>query len=241
MNYSHASLIRSRLYSPEECTQLLLNLSITDKLTLPIIKACASVKANMNALAEDGESAMHYAVRNRRLNVLRTLYDYCGDIHTLNEKGLKPIHYAGMVSNPSYVDFFIEHGVDINDQGDSTKTPLMFASFGGSNDIIQHIISLGGDISAQDKDEHSWSCLHIAIAGENSNAVKTLLHMDADPNMTSEDNISPLHLATIHEQIHSIKFLLEYGADKYAYTILGETAWDLASPIIRKRFPHLKA
>lgn len=241
MSNTHASIIRSKMYSTDECNQLLLNLSICDELTIPYIKAFASVKVDMNILDEDGESAIHYAVRNKRLQLLRTLHNYSGDIHNLNAKGLKPIHYAGMISDPRYVDYFIDQGVDINDQGNSTKTPLMFASFGGSADIVEHIITLGADMSVQDKDESSWSCLHIAIAGDNSHAVKTLLQMDADPNMTSDDNISPLHFATIHEQLESIKLLLEFGADKYAYTIVGETAWDLATSAIKKQLPHLKA
>jgi ankyrin repeat protein len=241
MKYSHASLIKSGLYSPEESTRLLLNLSICDELTVPIIKACASNKANLNALAEDGESALHYAVRNRRLRHLNSLVHYSGDIHTLNAKGLKAIHYAGMVNDPHFVDFFIDHDVDINDMGDSTKTALMFASFAGDEHIVSHIISLGGDIYMQDIDEHSLSCLHIAIAGDNPKVVKTLLQFDADPNITTDDDVTPLHLACIKEELESIKWLLEYGADKYAYTNIGETPWELATPKVKKRFPHLKA
>ena len=241
MKYSHASLIKSGLYSPEESTRLLLHLSICDELTIPLIKAFAKSKADLNALAEDGESALHYAVRNGRYPILKSLVKYSGDVHTLNSNGLKAIHYAGMVNDPHFIDFFIDHDVDINDMGDSTKTPLMFASFAGDEEIISHIISLGADMSVQDLDEHSLSCLHIAIAGDNPIAVRTLLHMDADPNITSEDNITPLHMACIREELDSIKWLLEYGADKYAYTIIGETAWELSSPKVRKRFPHLKA
>ena len=241
MKYSHASLIKSGLYSPEESTRLLLNLSICDELTIPLIKACASNKADLNALADDGESALHYAVRNERYPILKSLVKFSEDVHTLNSKGLKAIHYAGMVNDPHYVDFFIDQGVDIDDMGDSTKTTLMFASFAGDEDIVSHIISLGADISVQDLDEHSLSCLHIAVAGDNPKVVKTLLHMEADPNITSEDDVTPLHLACIKEEMDSIKWLLEYGADKYAYTIIGETAWELSSPKVRKRFPHLKA
>ena len=241
MKYSHASLIKSGLYSPEESTRLLLNLSICDELTIPLIKACASNKADLNALADDGESALHYAVRNERYPILKSLVKFSGDVHTLNSKGLKAIHYAGMVNDPHYVDFFIDQGVDIDDMGDSTKTTLMFASFAGDEDIVSHIISLGADISVQDLDEHSLSCLHIAVAGDNPKVVITLLHMEADPNITSEDDVTPLHLACIKEEMDSIKWLLEYGADKYAYTIIGETAWELSSPKVRKRCPHLKA
>lgn len=241
MKYSHASLIKSGLYSPEESTRLLLNLSICDELTIPLIKACASNKADLNALADDGESALHYAVRNERYPILKSLVKFSGDVHTLNSKGLKAIHYAGMVNDPHFVDFFIDQGVDIDDMGDSTKTTLMFASFAGDEDIVSHIISLGADMSVQDLDEHSLSCLHIAVAGDNPKVVKTLLQMDADPNISSEDDVTPLHLACIKEEMDSIKWLLEYGADKYAYTIIGETAWELSSPKVRKRFPHLKA
>jgi ankyrin repeat protein len=96
-------------------------------------------------------------------------------------------------------------------------------------------------MSIQDLDEYSWSCLHIAISGDNPQAVRSLLRMDANPNMVSEDNVTPLHFAVLKEDMESIKWLLEYGADKYAYTILGENAWDLATSTVRRRFPHLKA
>ncbi len=241
MSTTHASLIKSRLYNSEECTTLLLNMSASDELSIPIIKSLSLGNADMNALSDEGESAMHYAVRNNKYRHLKALRECSSDIHTLNTCGLKPIHYAGMVNDVRYVDFFVDHGIDINDMGDSTKTPLMFASFAGDADIVTHIVGLGADTSVQDLDVHSWSCLHIAIAGENPIAVKSLLQLEADPNITSDDKITPLHWACMKEDNKSIQWLLEYGADKYAYTIIGETAWDLASPGVRKRFPHLKA
>lgn len=241
MSISHASLIKSGLYTSEECTSILLNMSAENELSIPIIKSLAFRNADLNALSDEGESAMHYAVRNKRFRHLETLHECTGDIHTLNSSGLKPIHYAGMVNDARYIDYFIEHGVDINDMGNSTKTPLMFASFAGDADIVTHIVGLGADMSVQDLDAHSWSCLHIAIAGENPIAVQSLLQLEADPNITSEDKITPLHWACIKEDIKSIEWLLEYGADRHAYTIVGDTAWDLASPAIRKRFPQLKA
>jgi len=241
MSISFPSIIRSGLYSRSESTTIMANMCMDDELTVPMIRAFASAQADLNTKTADGETLYHHAVRQRKLKIINTLRECGGDLHTLNESGLKALHYCGMVDDMKFLDYFMNQGFDINDQGESTKTILMFASYADNPNIVTKILEFGGDPYIKDIESNAWSSLHIAIEGQSHDALKVMLTNGIDPNILSDDNISPLHWAAFRDDAASIRLLLKHGADKDMYTMTGETAWDLASSETRRTFPHLKA
>lgn len=241
MSISFPSIIRSGIYSPAESTAIMGKMCMDDELSAPMIRAFAKAQADLNAKTDDGETLYHYAVRQRKLKLIETLYECGGDLHTLNESGLKALHYAGMVDDRKFLEYFMHQGFDINDQGESTKTTLMFAAFADNPNIVTQVLEFGADPYIKDIDSNSWSSLHIAIEGQSHDALKVMLANGIDPNIQSDDNITPLHWAAFKDDCPSIRLLLKHGADKHAYTMMGETAWELASPETRRTFPQLKA
>ena len=241
MPISLPSIIRSRMYSAAESTSIMGAMCLDNELSTPLIRAFASVNADLNALTDDGETLYHHAVRQKKLKMIKTLQECGGDLHTLNESGLKALHYAGMVDDYKFIDYFMNEGFDINDQGQSTKTTLMFAAFADKPKIVSYVLGLGGNPYIKDIDSNSWSSLHIAIEGQSHDALMVMLDNGIDPNIPSDDNITPLHWAAFRDDAASIRLLLKHGADKHAYTMTGETAWDLASPNTKKSMPQLKA
>ena len=235
-----SSIIRSGIYSREESAIIMGNMCIDDELHPSHVRAFAGIKVDLNLRTDDGETLYHYAMKHKKLKLIQTLQECGGNIHTLNESGLKALHYSALIDDKRYIDFFIKQGFDINDQGESTKTALMFAAFADNPKIIQHILNEGGNPYIADRDSHSLSPLHIAIEGGSYRALRALLKANIDPNITADDNVTPLHWAAFRDDAKAIKILLSFNADKEALTNTGETAWDLASDELREDVPELK-
>ena len=235
-----SSIIRSGIYSREESAIIMGNMSIDDELTPGHVRAFAGMKVDLNRKTDDGETLYHYAIKHRKLKLIQTLQECGGDIHTLNDSGLKAMHYSGLIDDKRYINFFINRGFDINDQGESSKTPLMFAAFADNPTIVKHILNLGGNPYIADLEANSMTPLHIAIEGGSYRSLRAMLKAGIDPNTTAEDNVTPLHWAAFREDAEAVKILLAFKANKEAFTNGGETAWDLASEELREEVPELE-
>ncbi|XP_046548748.1 ankyrin-1-like isoform X1 [Haliotis rubra] len=76
--------------------------------------------------------------------------------------------------------------------------------------------------------------IHQAVLKDDSDErqklLETLTEAGADVNVVVKGlGTTPLHLAAEKNRVDSVKFLLEHGADKTKKTLLGKTAFDMAS------------
>lgn len=104
--------------------------------------------------------------------------------------------------------------ININDlcvaeRGYNPKSNLWTAA---SNGDIKRVVELldGGTVTANQKDEHGYSCMHAGASYGHIDLLTVLLARGANVNLTDDDGDTPLHSC---EDIKTAEFLLEHKAD----------------------------
>jgi ankyrin repeat protein len=181
--------------------------------------------ANVSAKSKDGWTPLHGA-------------SYGGYM----EDGLTPLHvasYGGHMGDgstplrrPSYgghvdfVQYLVEHGVDVSAKVESGFTPLHLASSRGYMDVVRFLIEHGADVSA--KAENGLTPLHLASEGH-LDVAQFLVEHNANVSAKDEWMWTSLHRASSRGQAELARFLIKQGADLSVKTVHGYTPLDLAS------------
>ncbi|XP_043911101.1 ankyrin repeat and SOCS box protein 16 [Protopterus annectens] len=86
---------------------------------------------------------------------------------------------------------------------------LRIAAARGYTDCLRHLLMHGADINAAPGGQ---TALHDACANKQTESTELLLSFGANPNVFSEEGVTPLHLCNTPETFQCAKSLLEYGA-----------------------------
>lgn len=110
-------------------------------------------------------------------------------------------------------------GIDARVEGDNWNylhLALVSVSIPPSPNVVRHLISLGVDVNAQDR--QGWTPLNFAARVKNYECVKLLLDAGADPNVPNSEGVTPLHqsLLTTPTDVDLVRLMLDHGADPYS-------------------------
>ncbi len=116
----------------------------------------------------------------------------------------------------SKVQAMLDKGCDPNVRDEITggNTPLCYAAFKGSDEIIRLLVSKGAEINTTD--ESAISALLLAVMGKHLSSVKLLLDAGANPDFVggAPDGSTPLINATLGDgDIRIMQLLLEHNAN----------------------------
>lgn len=112
--------------------------------------------------------------------------------------------------NPETLKLLLKAGMNPNVRDEKEWTPLMVASFEGSEDIALILIQHGASVMA--KDRGGYTPLHWAALGGFTSVVKLLIQKSADVSARTNYGITPLIQATAKGHFEVSKVLLEAGA-----------------------------
>ena len=138
-----------------------------------------------------------------------------------------PLQTASFNGNEQSVRELLEYGADVNNFGFKHHTALIAAIKGKNDNIAYLLVEKGIDIDQISEISHfESSALAVAIEHEQHNIVDLLICHKADPNLTSDWVLPPLHYAIkLHDQ-GLVKKLLESGADPSAHGMQGTVLHD---------------
>lgn len=187
--------------------------------------------ANPNIVARNGHSPLMDAIRNKHFNFAHTLLDYGADADHINQgysSSISAFAEAIMSGNLELTKRIIELVGNVN-QPIRGRLPMLIATNQGNTEILQLLITYGGDVNLQSNHQGNMAtCLHsVACLGNIENA-QLLLDYGADLNATSMYGETPLMIATSVNLPEMVKFLLERGADHRFVNSQGRTALDIA-------------
>lgn len=99
----------------------------------------------------------------------------------------------------------------VEEQNDEGRTALHLAARAGGIKIVEYLLQLGANPSAQDLAH--WTPLHIAAEKNHEHIVRLLIKSGSDLNAIGPQYTTPMDLALSHRRIEIVELLLEAGAD----------------------------
>ena len=170
--------------------------------------------ANVNAVGNQGWTALHVASANGYLQATRVLLnpDYNADTNVQDDHGKTPLHCALENGHLGIALSLIEHSGDQDIRDDRDITPLDTASEKGYLKVVLALLEHGANASA--RGEGNKTPLHRALENKRLEVIQALLKHDVDPNTRyDENNTTVLYLASAEGYLEAVRTLLEHGAD----------------------------
>lgn len=152
-----------------------------------------------------------------------------GSVQTVSPQPLPAvsIHEAALNGDAGQIAAHLGSGTDVNLKDVESRTPLMYASYNGHEEIIRKLVEKGADVNLQDI--YGRTALMMASSGPYAASVRYLLERGANPNLADKDeHFTALMYAAAEGQLDVIKILLAHGADPGMKDVDGDDALKFA-------------
>jgi len=158
-----------------------------------------------------GNSLLHCAVNERKVDVMELLIKKGVNIDAKNDYGNTPLHLAAITGDIATVECLIQNGADINARNNYGNTALHKAIDNLNLGVALHLIAKDADVNVQNNGGHTP--LHYAAEHGQVVAAKALIEHGADITAKDTYGSSALHWAAKYGKVEVIKVLIQNGAD----------------------------
>ncbi|KIX06079.1 uncharacterized protein Z518_04053 [Rhinocladiella mackenziei CBS 650.93] len=168
------------------------------------------IAATIDTKGTDGMTALQFAAKHRKADVVKILLKYGADVTLTDKSGMTAACLAAARGHEAVVKSLLE--------GDRKKTqwkekdgfsPLHIAARDGNVDLVNAIVGL---IAIDLKDSQQRTPLRRAVGRGHEAVVKTLLRKGADCNAKDNEGKTPLHRAAEQGYPGIARLLLAHGA-----------------------------
>jgi uncharacterized protein len=188
-------------------------------------------KADVNAAASDGTTALHYAVYRDDVALVDRLLKAGARTQVANAYGSSPLSEAALVGNPGVIASLLKAGADPDLANGDNQTPLMILARTSNVAAAKALLKHGADVNVAEK----WkgqTALMWAAAQDQADMVNLLVKHGANVNARSQVNrwnrlvtaepraqvrpiggLTPLLYATRQGCFACVKTLVEAKAD----------------------------
>jgi ankyrin repeat protein len=159
-----------------------------------------------------GQTPLHIAAGNGRLNTCRVLLDAGADVLAVTEYGWTAFHSAGRNGNVVLLQLLIQHGAEVCPEATSVnkaQTPLILAVANSNEQAVRFLLEQGADPNEANSD--GLTPLYEAALVGSQSLVRLLIEKGAnvnEPNYISQ--LTPVMGASKHPKI--IQLLIDLGA-----------------------------
>ena len=190
-------------------------------------RALLAESVDVNQLAADGATALHWAVHRDDLELVGLLLDAGADVDVANRYGVQPLSLACINGNAAIIERLLTAGADPNTSLPGGETALMTAARTGTPDALRALLIRGADPNARES-VGGQTALMWAAARNNAPAIHVLAEMGADIHARTDKATSSrgsnfaspaptgftaLLFAIRAGQIDAVRVLLAAGAD----------------------------
>lgn len=170
--------------------------------------------ANVRALDEAGNTALHYAERQ---DIAGLLVSAGADVNAKDSDFEMTPLFGAQADLAAYL---ISRGADVNAKAARGVAPLSWAVYWDREDKAKLLIAKGADVNARDAE--GKTALHIAANWGKLELARLLLKNGADINARDDSCWTPLHWAAFEGTEEIIVFLIAAGADVNAVSCAPE-------------------
>jgi ankyrin repeat protein len=149
---------------------------------IALVRSLLQQKAEVNQSQVDGTTALHWAVRQDRLDMVNLLIEAGADVKAATRFGVTPLLLACVNGNGATIEAVLKAGVDANAVlSELGETPLMMAARTGNSDSVNVLLSHGADVNARESSMGETALMWAAAEGHAS-IVRMLVEHTADVN-----------------------------------------------------------
>ena len=169
-------------------------------------------KADANARATDGSTALLWAAHWNDLESADLLLKARADANLANEFGMTPLSQACTNGSAELVRLLLKSGANPNLAVATGETPLMTCSRTGAADAARLLLEFGAAVDAKEPNQNQTAIMW-AAAERHPEVVKALIEAHADVKARSKQGFAPIHFAARVGDLESVKALLAAGVD----------------------------
>jgi len=143
--------------------------------------------ADVNATESNGTTALHWAVYNNDLPLVKALIAEGADVNAVNRYGSTPMSEAATVGDYDVVKALLDAGADVDSPNEHNQTTLMIVVRSDNVETAKLLIERGADVNAVE-DWQGQNAVIFAAAQSQPEMLKLLLDAGADPDSRSLPN-----------------------------------------------------
>jgi ankyrin repeat protein len=158
------------------------------------LRALLQQKADVNAAAPDGTTALHWAVEHDDLEAVEMLLKAGANVQARDRYGFTPLYFACANGNSALVARLLKAGGDPNGADSGGDTLLMVAVRSGNTVSVNALIESGAAVNARDTGTQQ-TALMWAVRSNHPGVVRTLLDHGAEVNARTRTGRTPARRA----------------------------------------------
>ncbi|KAI1126079.1 ankyrin repeat-containing domain protein [Nemania abortiva] len=197
-----------------------------------ILEKLIAFKADVNAVNDDGETALYQASWNGDLTMVKCLLGAGADPNIRKQTKAAPLYAAA--DSGLIVEELLSHGAEIDSiENNHGRTALMQAVYWSSEGSIRKLLDRNANIELTDF--HGRTALHLAQDEQNPRLSQILLQAGANVAVVDAMGRTPLHYAAKSRGLRSahigylIDHLIDHGATINPKDNEGDTPLHLAA------------
>jgi len=158
-----------------------------------------------------GNTALHFAVANRHLGIVRALLKAGAKVNVENKNYDSILHLACQINDPDLVEEIMKKGASLVPIDKNGDTPLMSAVKKGSLETVKVLLKQEG-LNIDEKN-FEWKTALALASREYPEIVKALLDKNADANIPDKKGWLPLHHAVDQDAAEIVEALVKVTKD----------------------------
>ena len=192
------------------------------------LQAIISHGADVNAVNNNGETALMKACKVGDTETLNVLLNAEADINIKNTMGCTLIHHAVLRGcSRATLQAIINHGADVNATEKNNMTALMIACIQKNEEPINVLLKAGANPNIAHA--RGQTAIHCAVLGKCSKeALQAIIDHGADVNAPNNNSVTALMTACQEGNVEAINILLDAGADPNSIEVYGRTCLHVA-------------
>eukprot|EP00164_Ancoracysta_twista_P003145 GFYU01004195.1.p1 GENE.GFYU01004195.1~~GFYU01004195.1.p1 ORF type:complete len:404 (-),score=112.00 GFYU01004195.1:66-1277(-) len=177
--------------------------------------------ADINAVSDSGNTAIHLAVANAHLTCLKLLLARKDlNVNVRDKLGETALLRAIRSNTELMAAALLDAGADTNIGNRERVTPLEWASYNRKTDLCRLLLKHGAKVDKTDK--QNKTALHWAAEHGDEDTCVALLEANASLEMHDSQGDTPLLAAAKRNHLQIVRLLLHLGGDPMAANNCGE-------------------
>ena len=168
-------------------------------------------KADINAIQNDGMSALHWATFHDKAELVSELITAGARVSSPTKYGITPITLACQNGSTRIAKLLLRHGADPNRVRDGRESVLATAARTGSVGLVEVLLAAGAEIDHTD--QRGQTALMWASAEGNTEVVKLLLQHNANRSATLQSGFTAFAFAVRNGHIDIVELFINDQAD----------------------------